>query len=200
MVYGTENQIASKAEEKSAHKTPPGQAYRVPGQVDTLESIHEGEPDRVAPSQVEPKVIMSDVDCAQVPRLIEEEVYDICPVQNIEENHRVADVAEVVILLGGERQVNQSPGDNPRPSVKEQFEIERANSRVVFNTHEEVVEAGSAEAPILGMTGKIVRLDVTEQRQAEAKHISNDHQGSPVIADNRGINEAFHHQEQKQKV
>ena len=55
---------------------------------------------------------MSDVECAQVPRLVEEEVYDVRSVQNIKENRRVTDEAEVVVLLGGERQVYQNPSDN----------------------------------------------------------------------------------------
>ena len=117
MCHGTASisliyRVARQTEEKRGCTAPPGKAYRVPGQVDTLESVHEGEPDCVTPSQVESKVVMSDVDCAQVPRLVEEEVYDVRSVQNIKENRRVTDEAEVVVLLGGERQVYQRPSDN----------------------------------------------------------------------------------------
>lgn len=104
------------------------------------------------------------------------------------------------MLLGSERQVNQSPGHYSRSSVEEQFEIKRANPGVVLHTHEEIVEPRSTEASILTMTRKIVRFDVREESQAEAKHVGDDHQGSPVVTNDCGVDEALHNQDEEQNV
>lgn len=81
VVDRTEDQVAGQANEENGRTSPPGQAYWIVGQVDTLKSVHEGKPARVTPRQVEAKVVVSYVDCAQIPRFVEEEVYNIRPVQ-----------------------------------------------------------------------------------------------------------------------
>ena len=70
----------------------------------------------------------------------------------------------------------------------------------MLDTHKEVVETRSTETPIFRMTRKIMRFDVREEGQAEAKHIGNDHQGSPVVADNRCLYQAHFHQDKEQNV
>jgi hypothetical protein len=40
-------------------------------------SAHEGEPDDVAPSEVEAEVVVGDVDGAEVPVLVDEEVHHV---------------------------------------------------------------------------------------------------------------------------
>ena len=145
-------------------------------------------------------MVVSHVDCAQIPRFIKEEIYNISPVQYVEENHGVADVAKVFILFGSKWQVYQSPRHYSRSSVKEKFEIKRANPGVMFHAHKEVVKDRSTEASVFSMTGKIMRFDIGEKSQAEAKHIGNNHQGSPVVANDCGLNEALLNQDEKQKV
>ena len=70
----------------------------------------------------------------------------------------------------------------------------------MLNAHEEIVKGRSTEATVLGMTRKRVRLHISEHGQAESEHVADDHQGSPVVADDGGINEALLHQDEKQKV
>lgn len=64
-----------------------------------LNGIHAREPDKGPPSEVEAEVVVSNVNGAQVPGLIDEEVKDVHCVQNGDKNNVGIDPSMDLVLI-----------------------------------------------------------------------------------------------------
>lgn len=78
---------------------------RVPGEILRLQGVHEGEPDRGAPGEVKAEVVVADVDGAEVPVFVDEEVDDVDGVEEGGNEDRVCDMAVSLVLVGDEGEV-----------------------------------------------------------------------------------------------
>lgn len=57
--------------------------------------------------------------------------------QNVEQDHRVGDVPNLLILSSGKRNVNQGPSNDAGAAVVEQLKVpELAEAGIHFNAHE----------------------------------------------------------------
>jgi hypothetical protein len=74
-------------------------------------------------------MFMADIYCAQVPSFVPEEVQHVDRVQEVQDQHRVGDIAESVVLRDREDDINQRPREDARTTVEEQLEVERVRMR-----------------------------------------------------------------------
>src|SRR5687767_4744589 len=113
------------------------------GQGDTYQP---GQPDGITPSEVEAKVVVGNVDGAKVPVLVVEKVEHIGHVQEVEQDHRVGDIANLLVLGSSKRQVDHGPGNNSRTAVVEELEVKvLSETGVELDTHEEIVDERARE-------------------------------------------------------
>ncbi len=72
-----------------------------------MESVHPGKPDKRSPCEVETKVVMADVNSAQIPVLVDEEVHNVNGVKESCYQDGVCDVAMNLILVCNEGEVTR---------------------------------------------------------------------------------------------
>ena len=73
--------------------------------------------------------------------LVVEKVEHVNGMQHIQQDHRVGNIANFIVLSSSKRQVNQSPCNNPRSPIVKELEIKvLSKSRVEFNAHKQVVD------------------------------------------------------------
>ena len=70
-----------------------------------MESVDGWKPDDGPPRKVESKVIMTDVNRAEVPIFIYEEIHDIDGVKDGSDHDGVGDVTVGLVLIGDEREI-----------------------------------------------------------------------------------------------
>lgn len=108
MVNAPEENVAADPHGKDGKAVRILKDNRVDGEVLGLERVHGWEPDKGAPCEVEAEVIMADVNGAEIPVLINEEVEDVDGVKSCAEEDRVGNVAVELVLVGDKRQVTSS--------------------------------------------------------------------------------------------
>lgn len=69
----------------------------------------------------------------------------------IQQHHRVGDMAVELVLLGGERYVDQCPQDNANAAVVEELKVDWADARVELNAHKQVVDVRVAELVVFAV-------------------------------------------------
>lgn len=85
-----------------------GQSQRISGQILCLEGIYSWKPDDGAPSQVEAKVVMTDIDRPKVPVFIDEKIHHIQSVQSCGDEDRICYITMKLILVCNEREIANS--------------------------------------------------------------------------------------------
>ncbi len=75
------------------------------GQVLDLQRVHGGQEGGGAPGEVEAEMVVADVDGAEVPALVHEEVDHVEGMEDVDDDDGVGDVAELAVLKRGEGEV-----------------------------------------------------------------------------------------------
>jgi hypothetical protein len=133
-------------------------------------------------------VVVSDIDGAEVPVLVVEKVQDIGGMEQVEEDHGVGDIADLLVLGSGKGQVDHGPGDNSRATIVEELEVKVfAETRVELDTHEEIVDERAGELAVGGVGGEEVGLDVAEEGEEVSVGVGGDQKTTPVVVDNRQL-------------
>lgn len=188
VVDGAEDEVSNVSDSKDKGKLDRSQVDGVANEVVRLEGVQPGQPNGITPGQVEAKVVVGNVDGAQVPILVVEKVEDVGGVEQVQEDHRVGDIANLLILSSGEGQINHGPCDDSRTTVVEKLKVkELANTRVEFNTHQEIVDERTRELAVGRVGGEGVGLDEAEEGQEVSVHVGSDQETAPVVVDNREL-------------
>ena len=129
VVDRSEHPVAAPTQRQHGQQCGCGQLHGIVAQVQRLQRVRHRQEDSVSPGEVEAEVVVRDVDGAQVPALVVEEVQDVRGLQQEHCDERVGHEAELLVLLGHERQNDNRPTQDARPAVEKQLEVEPARSR-----------------------------------------------------------------------
>ena len=141
MISSSENSIAESGQSEDEGHLHVGQVDGVSVQVVGLHVVHEGEEDGITVAQHPAEVVVGNVDRAQVPVFIVEEVDDIGSLEEIDEDHAIGDIAVLLVLGAKEGEVDEGPSNDAGSAVVEQLEVpELSETGVHFDSHEEVVD------------------------------------------------------------
>lgn len=133
-------------------------------------------------------MVVGDIDGAEVPVLVVEEIQDIGGMEQVKEDHGVGDIANLLVLGSGEGQVDHGPGDNSGATVVEKLEVKVfAETGVELDTHEEIVDERAGELAVGGVGGEEVGLDVAEEGEEVSVGVGGDQETTPVVVDNRQL-------------
>ena len=131
---------------------------------------------------------MGDIDGAQVPVLVVEKVQDVGGMQQVQQDHRVGDIANLLVLSSSERQVDHGPGNNSRATVVEELEVEElAETGVELDTHKEIIDERTRELAIGRVRGEGVGLDVAEKGQEVSVQVGGNQKTTPVVVNDRQL-------------
>lgn len=129
-------------------------------------------------------MVVGNVDGAEVPVLVDEEVKDVEGLQHIHQDHRIGDVAELLELGSRKGKVDQGPADDARAAVVEELEVPKlAEAGIELDSHVKVVDPGAGELAVLGVGGEQVGLDVGKGGQEIAIDVGGNQERSPVVSD-----------------
>lgn len=129
-------------------------------------------------------MVMGNVNGAKVPVLIVEKVENIGHVQEVEQDHRVGDIANLLVLGSSKGKVDHGPGNNSWATVVEELEVKvLSETGVELDTHEEIVDERARELAVGSVRGEQVRLDVAEEGQEVSVHVGSKKETAPVVVD-----------------
>lgn len=188
VVDGAEDEVAGKADSENDAELNGGQVDGVADKIVRLEGVQPGQPNGITPGEVEAEVVVGDIDGAEVPVLVVEKVQDVGGVEQVQENHRVGDIADLLVLGSGEGQVDHGPGNDSGATVVEELEVKvLAETGVELDTHEKIVDEGTGELAVGGVRGEEVSLDVAEEGEEVSVGVGSDQETTPVVVDNRQL-------------
>ncbi len=107
MVNRAEENVATDSSEDENCSSKVGQHDGGFGEVLCLKSVHPRKPDKRSPCEVEPKVVMADVNSAQIPILVDEEIHNVNGVKEGCYQNGVCDIAMNLILVCNEGEVTR---------------------------------------------------------------------------------------------
>ena len=105
VIHAAEKHVASDSKTKNHGSLEPRELKRVTCEILHLQRVHGRKPRGRAPGEVEAKVVMANVNGANVPILVDEEVDDVDGVQNVSNDDGVGDVAISSVLESGKGDV-----------------------------------------------------------------------------------------------
>lgn len=143
------------------------------------------QPNGITPGEVKAKVVVGNVNGTKVPVLVVEKVQDVGGMEQVQQDHRVGHIADLVVLGSGERQVDHGPGDNSRATVVEELEVKvLADTGVELDSHEEIVDKRARELAVGSVGGEVMCLEVAEEGQEVSVQVGGNQETSPVVVDN----------------
>lgn len=188
VVDGAEDEVAGEADGENKAELDRGQVDGVADEVVRLEGVQPGQPDGITPGEVEAEVVVGDINGAEVPVLVVEKVQDVGGVEQVQEDHRVGDIANLLVLGSGEGQVDHGPGNDSGATVVEELEVKvLAETRVELDTHKEIVDERTGELAVSGVGGEEVGFDVAEEGEEVSVGVGSDQETTPVVVDNRQL-------------
>jgi len=142
------------------------------------------QPDGITPSEVKAEMIVGNINGTEVPVLVVEKVQDVGGMEQVQQDHRVGHVADLLVLGSCERQVDHGPGDDSRATVVEQLEVKvLADTGVELDTHQEIVDERARELAVGSVGWEVVCLEVAEESQEVSVQVGRDQETSPVVLD-----------------
>ena len=100
IVGNSENRISHQANAENNSQICLGDWGRVHAEILRLDGVRRGQKAETAPGEIEAVVVVGNVDGAQVPRLVDEEVSHIQDLEDGDKYQRRLDVAQSLILVG----------------------------------------------------------------------------------------------------
>ena len=183
----TEDIVTQASNRNNKQRIRSRQLNRVTDEVMRLESIHKRQPDTISPSKIEPEMVVSDINRSEVPVFTIKEINHINDMQPVQDDHAVGDVTVLVVLSHHERKVYEGPTNDTRTTIVEQLEIEPfAETRVEFDTPEQIVNKGRREFAIFRVRRGDVGLDERKDAEQVTIHIGSNEQSTPIVVDDRG--------------
>ena len=132
-------------------------------------------------------MIVMYINRIQIPRLIPEVIHNVHGMQHIHQPHGVCHMSIGVLLIKGERHVDDGPRHDPGSAVEEQLEIEPfPYARIELDTHHEVVEDVAGEFAIFFARREIVCFDEDKYGDGVAENVCDPKHLAPVVKHDRG--------------